>query len=169
MNARRDQARRVARRGARHRSGTRHDQRSAERSPLGGAEEIERTGDSARRLPPSGEDRGQADEIAQLTGVLNRMLASLERSRASERRFLADASHELRTPVTTLLGNVEYAARHGADEEVLEDLRRDAARLASLVDGLLALERVGAAAAPEPAPVALDRVVADSVRARERA
>jgi two-component system, OmpR family, sensor kinase len=134
-----------------------------------GAEEIEQTGDPARRLPSSEEDRLPADEIAQLTGVLNRMLASLERSRASERRFLADASHELRTPVTTLLGNVEYAARHGADEEVLADLRRDAARLASLVDGLLALEREGTAAAPEPAPVALDRVVADSVRQRERA
>ena len=72
------------------------------------------------------------------------MLASLERLRASERRFLADASHELRTPVTTLLGNVEYAARHGADAEVLAELRRDAARLARLVDDLLVLERAGA-------------------------
>ena len=68
-------------------------------------------------------ETADADEIGQLTGVLNRMLASLERSRATERRFLADASHELRTPVTALLGNVEYAARHGADAEVLADLR----------------------------------------------
>ena len=65
------------------------------------------------------------------------------RPAASERRFLADASHELRTPVTSLLGNVEYAARHGADPEVLDDLRHDAARLARLVDALLALERAG--------------------------
>src|ERR1700753_1864159 len=64
------------------------------------AGEIERTGDSARRLPePAGED-----EVGQLTGVLNRMLASLEQSRAAERRFLAHASHELRTPGTALLG-----------------------------------------------------------------
>src|SRR6202022_3624032 len=88
---------------------------------------------------------GVADEIGQLTGVLNRMLASLERARESERRFLADASHELRTPVTTLLGNIEYTVRHGADDEVLADLQRDAARLARLVDDLLALERAGAA------------------------
>ena len=86
------------------------------------AGEIERTADPARRLP----ETGAADEIGQLTGVLNRMLASLEEAHAGERRFLADASHELRTPVTTLLGNVEYAARHGADAEVLDELRRDA-------------------------------------------
>ena len=102
-----------------------------------GAGEIERTADVSARLPePAG-----ADEIGQLTGVLNRMLASLEGARAGERRFLADASHELRTPVTTLLGNAEFAARHGADPEVLEELQRDARRLARLVDDLLVLER----------------------------
>jgi signal transduction histidine kinase len=104
------------------------------------AGEIERTADPAQRLPHADLD----DEIGQLTGVLNRMLAALERAGAGERRFLADASHELRTPVTSLLGNVEYAAKHGADEEVLADLREDAVRLARLVDDLLALERAGA-------------------------
>jgi two-component system OmpR family sensor kinase len=133
-----------------------------------GAEEIERTGDPSRRLPATGAAPGPAggggsgDEIAQLTGVLNRMLASLERSRASERRFLADASHELRTPVATLLGNVEYAVRHGADAEVLSDLERDARRLASLVDGLLALEREGGAE-QELRPVELDKLVTASI------
>ncbi|MGI8429413.1 MAG: sensor histidine kinase [Solirubrobacteraceae bacterium] len=121
----------------------------------GAAGEIERTADAARRLPES----GAADEIGQLTGVLNRMLASLERSRETERRFLADASHELRTPVTTLLGNVEYAARHGADPEVLADLQRDAARLARLVDDLLVLERAGSPARErELVGVELDRL-----------
>ena len=110
-----------------------------------GAREIERTADASTRLP----ERAVADEIGQLTGVLNRMLASLEAARAGERRFLADASHELRTPVTTLLGNVEYAARHGADPEVLEELQRDARRLARLVDDLLALERADAGVSSE--------------------
>jgi signal transduction histidine kinase len=108
-----------------------------------GAGEIERTADPSRRLP----EREVADEIGQLTGVLNRMLASLEAARAGERRFLADASHELRTPATTLLGNFELTARHGADPEVLEELQRDARRLARLVDDLLALERVDAGVA----------------------
>jgi signal transduction histidine kinase len=100
---------------------------------------IGRRADPADRLP----EPGAADEIRALTSVLNGMLASLEESRAGERRFLADASHELRTPVTSLLGNVEYVARHGADPDVLADLQRDATRLARLVDDLLVLERVG--------------------------
>ncbi len=126
----------------------------------GAAEEIERTADPARRLPHGG--ARPAEEIAQLTGVLNRMLASLERSGASERRFLADASHELRTPVTTLLGNVDYAARHGVDDELLSDLQRDALRLARLVDDLLVLEREGAGMS-SPAPVALEQIVREVV------
>ncbi len=130
----------------------------------GAAGEIERTADPSRRLP----ETRVADEIGQLTGVLNRMLASLERARASERRFLADASHELRTPVTTLLGNVEYAARHGTDEEVLSDLRRDAARLARLVDDLLVLERAGSGA-QQLAPVELDELVRATVADQELA
>jgi signal transduction histidine kinase len=118
------------------------------------AGEIERTADPSRRLP----DPALADEVGQLTGVLNRMLASLEQARAGERRFLADASHELRTPVTALLGNVDYAARHGADAEVLADLRHDAERLARLVDSLLVLERAGAPASGVREPVALDEL-----------
>jgi two-component system, OmpR family, sensor kinase len=119
------------------------------------AGEIERTADASRRLP----DPVLADEVGQLTGVLNRMLASLEQARAGERRFLADASHELRTPVTALLGNVDYATRHGADAEVLADLRHDAERLARLVDSLLVLERAGADSAGVREPVALDQLV----------
>jgi two-component system, OmpR family, sensor kinase len=127
-------------------------------APLGrlaaAAGEIERTADPSQRLP----ERGGHDEIGQLTGVLNRMLASLADARASERRFLADASHELRTPVTALLGNAEYIARHGAQGEVLADLRRDAERLARLVDDLLVLERASSSA-QEPGAVDLERVV----------
>jgi signal transduction histidine kinase len=126
------------------------------------AGEIEATADPTRRLP----EAATLDEIGRLTGVLNRMLASLEEARASERRLLADASHELRTPVTALLGNVEYAARHGADPEVLADLRHDARRLARLVDSLLALERAGEGA-PELRPLRLDELVRGAVDERD--
>ena len=124
------------------------------RSLAAAAGEIEATPDPARRLP----EAATLDEIGQLTGVLNRMLASLEQSRQAERRLLADASHELRTPVTALLGNVEYAARHGADAEVMAELRHDTMRLARLVDSLLALERVEEGGR-EFEPLRLDRLV----------
>lgn len=122
------------------------------------AGEIERTADPARRLPAA----PSRDEIGRLTGVLNRMLSALEAARAGERRFLADASHELRTPVTSLLGNVEYAIRHGAEPVVLEELRLDADRLARLVDALLALERAAAIGAPDT-PVALAPLVREVI------
>lgn len=125
------------------------------RSLADAAGEIERTADPSRRLP----EPATLDEIGRLSGVLNRMLASLQRAQVGERRFLADASHELRTPVTALLGNVEYAARHGADPEVLADLRHDAERLARLVDSLLVLERAGSDAAADQ-PIALDSLAA---------
>ncbi len=128
------------------------------------AGEIERTADPSHRLPAV----DTRDEIGQLTGVLNRMLSSLEQARAGERRFLADASHELRTPVTALLGNVDYASRHGVDAEVLADLRHDADRLARLVDSLLALERAAAVSGGSgsiSAAVALDAVVREAVTA----
>jgi signal transduction histidine kinase len=108
-----------------------------------GAAEVERTGDTARRLP---EPRTR-DEVGRLAETLNRMLAALDRAREGERRFLADASHELRTPVTALRGNIEYLRRHGPDPAALDDLELDAARLSTLVDDLLALSREDVAGA----------------------
>ncbi len=117
------------------------------------AREIERAGDPARRLPPAPTE----GEVAELTETLNRMLSALEAAQRSERRFLADASHELRTPVTALRGNVEYLARHGADPDTIADLKEDAARLSRLVDDLLVLERQGQVV-PARGPVALDEL-----------
>ena len=94
------------------------------------------TADPARRLPAGG-----GGEVGELTDTLNAMLAALDAARESERRFLADASHELRTPVTALLGNAEYLARHGSDPDALADLVADAGRLARLIDDLLVYER----------------------------
>jgi two-component system, OmpR family, sensor kinase len=119
------------------------------------AGEIRATADASRRLP----DTSRRDELGQLTIVLNGMLDSLERAQLGERRFLADASHELRTPVTSLIGNIEYVIRHGVEPGVLDDLRADAERLGRLVDDLLVLERQGAGSRRVMADVALDDVV----------
>jgi signal transduction histidine kinase len=132
---------------------------------VGAAEQIEATADPDRRLPapPRGRFTPAPRELQGLNGVLNRMLSSLSRARAQERRFLADASHELRTPVTALLGNLDHAAAHGADRELLVELQGDAARLARLVDDLLVLERQHEGRHDATA-VELDGVVEEAVR-----
>ena len=124
-----------------------------------GAVEIERTADASRRLP----EPGTSDEVERLALTLNRMLAALERSREGERRFLADASHELRSPVTALRGNVDYLRRHGHDEAALADLAADAERLSALIDDLLVLSREDATEAGGEL-VRLDELARDAVR-----
>jgi two-component system, OmpR family, sensor kinase len=116
-----------------------------------GARAIERSGDASERLPlpPT------HDEVGQLADTLNAMLASLERAREAEHRFVGDASHELRTPLTALRGNAAYVARHGADPAVLADIEADAARLSALLESLLALAREDAAAPAKGEPVDL--------------
>ena len=109
-----------------------------------GARAISEEPDAGRRLPAA----TTRDELGELSGALNRMLDALDRAREAERRLLADASHELRTPVTSLRGNAAFARRHGADDELLADLEADAERLARLVDDLLALEREAGAERP---------------------
>jgi two-component system, OmpR family, sensor kinase len=132
--------------------------------PLGrladSASEIERTGDPRRRLPAP----AAVDEVGRLGQTLNAMLASLERARDAERRFLADASHELRTPLTSLRGNVAYLSRHGPTPGLVEELERDAERLATLADDLLLLSREEAAETPS-AEVRLDSLALEAAAA----
>ena len=127
--------------------------------PLGrlsvGAAEIEHTADLGRRLP----EPSTGDEVSRLALTLNRMLAALERAHEVEQRFLADASHELRSPVTALRGNVDYLLRHGHDEAALADLAADAERLSTLIDDLLTLSREDAAGLPKQI-VRLDELAA---------
>jgi signal transduction histidine kinase len=116
-----------------------------------GARDIERTGDAGRRLALP----AARDEVGDLARTLNAMLASLERAREAERRFIGDASHELRTPMTSLRGNAAYLARHGAQPGVVADIESDVARLSALLDDLLALAREEAAAPARGEPVDL--------------
>ncbi len=116
---------------------------------------IERTEDTSLRLRTG--DTAVAGEVAQLAETLNRMLAALERARESERRFVADASHELRNPVTALRGNAAYLAQHGGDGDALADLNADAERLSRLLDALLRLAREDVGEVPAE-PVSLRQV-----------
>ncbi|MBI2072878.1 MAG: HAMP domain-containing protein [Gemmatimonadetes bacterium] len=92
------------------------------------------------------------DELARLSDTLNAMLARLERSFASLRRFTADASHELKTPLTVLRSGIERAITHPKAPpevmEVLEETLVEVNRMAELVDALLTLARADEGRAP---------------------
>ncbi len=105
-----------------------------------------RLGTLSQRVPrPDGED-----ELAQVVDTLNDMLAALERASQTQRRFVADASHELRAPLTTVQGNLAFLQRHleemPAEERriMLSDAHAETLRLARLVDDLLLLARADA-------------------------
>jgi two-component system, OmpR family, sensor kinase len=97
----------------------------------------------AARIPEVSRDR----ELRTLVGLLNDMLARIEAAFASQRRFVADASHELRSPLSNLRGTIEVALRHprsAADyQETLEVALAEIERLGRLVHGLLTLSRAG--------------------------
>jgi signal transduction histidine kinase len=84
-------------------------------------------------------------ELARLTRTLNAMMERLETSFAGLRRFTADASHELKTPLTVLRADVERAmttAPQSNDQLVaLEEALRETRRMADLVESLLTLAR----------------------------
>jgi signal transduction histidine kinase len=88
---------------------------------------------------------GQAEELARLSTALNALLARLEASFSALRRFVADASHELKTPLTVMRAGVEHALTDPtvapealpALEETLQGVRR----MTELVDALLTLAR----------------------------
>lgn len=85
------------------------------------------------------------DEMSKLTSTLNAMIARLETSFSGLRRFTADASHELKTPLAVLRADVERAmsAAPNSNEQLvaLEEALQETARMASLVDSLLTLAR----------------------------
>lgn len=92
------------------------------------------------------------DEMARLTNTLNAMLARLEQSFASLHRFTADASHELKTPLTVVRAGIERAITHPKAPpelmEVLEEALVEVNRMAELVDALLTLARADEGRAP---------------------
>jgi heavy metal sensor kinase len=101
-----------------------------------------------RRLPVP----MQKDELGRLAVTLNQMMGRLERSFASLHRFTADASHELKTPLTVVRAGVERAITtpHLPREtlEVLAETLQETKRMAELVDALLTLARADEGIAP---------------------
>ncbi len=124
------------------------------------------------RVPAA--DTDPRTEVGRVGAALNRLLDSVESGiaarQASEtrlRRFAADASHELRTPVTSIRGYTELVRRRGGlPEEADASLRRveaEAVRMSGLVDDLLLLARLDAGRELARGDVDLTALVRDAV------
>ena len=101
-------------------------------------------GDLSRRLTSKSQDK----EIGVLVRVLNKMFADLETSFLAQKRFTADASHELRLPLTILKGEIEVALRHPRTEQEYQQILRQQLgtidRIQRIVNDLLTLARADA-------------------------
>ena len=84
-------------------------------------------------------------EIDDLVAVLNDMIDNIQQSIESQKRFTSDVSHEIRSPLTSLRGNIEVALRKKRTHEEYEDVLRnnlaDIIRLSRIIDNLLFLSR----------------------------
>ncbi len=123
------------------------------------AEHITATEDLARRVDARGRD-----EVGRMAARFNTMLDTLEGSVAAQRRLVADASHELRTPVTSRRTNIEVR-RAGEDlpeparRRLLEDVREQTEELSDLITDVIELAR-GEVPLSGTEDVRLDEIVA---------
>jgi signal transduction histidine kinase len=108
-----------------------------------------------RRVPQPKAD----DEIGRLAATMNLMLERLEAARNSQRRFVSDASHELRSPITTIRQYAEVALAHPdrmTAQELADVVLAEQTRMQGLVEDLLLLARADERVPPSRAPVDLD-------------
>jgi two-component system, OmpR family, sensor histidine kinase MprB len=138
-------------------------------------EHVAQTRDLSRRIQPSGED-----EIGRLASSFNAMLDALDGSMRAldasvhaQRQLVADASHELRTPVTSLRTNIEILQQQGEfmdsdeRERLLADVVEQIRQLTLLMNDLIDLAR-GEEPPAEPEDVRLDLLVAEALEQARR-
>lgn len=107
---------------------------------------------------------GAVTEFDRLAEAFNEMASTRERASQAKDEFLGLVSHELKTPITTTLGNAEILRFRGErlDPELrqtaLDDIHESALRLAAIIDNLLVLARLERGAALETEPLALMRM-----------
>ena len=121
---------------------------------------------------------GRKDEIGNLAQSFDDLLARLEEAFARERQFISDASHELKTPLTSINANAQMLARWGdrdADvrKESLQTIIDESTSLANMVGGMLTLAKADSGDAIPKEPLSLAAVAKEAVngaaqRAREK-
>jgi two-component system OmpR family sensor kinase len=113
---------------------------------------------------------GPNDELGRLIAVFNRMMERLQDVFRIQQRFVADISHELRTPLTGIIGNVELMRRYGADEDSLNAIHTDTARMSRLVHDLLMLARADSGGTPiHPMKMDADAALSAAVKSATHA
>ena len=117
--------------------------------------------DLSRRVP----EPDSRDEIARLARTTNETLAALEGSVERQRRFVADASHELRSPIASLRTQLEVAAAHPELLDV-EGAVEDTVRLQDLAADLLLLARLDAGERPADGRVPMAALVREETAQR---
>ncbi|MBA3747045.1 MAG: HAMP domain-containing histidine kinase, partial [Solirubrobacterales bacterium] len=138
------------------------------------AEHIIETEDLGRRIEVPGDD-----EVGRMAARFNTMLDTLEGSRKAldasvdaQRQLVADASHELRTPVTSLRTNIEVLLASGEmpdddRRQLLEDVRAETEELGTLITDVIELAR-GDEPLAEVDEVQLDAIVSEAVARTQR-
>ena len=108
-----------------------------------------------------------ADEIAALATTMNGMLARLDAAATAQRRFVSDASHELRSPLATIRQHAELAQAHPdvtSIGELAEVVSEEGLRLQGIVESLLLLARLDEGASTHDEAVDLDDIALGEVR-----
>ncbi len=129
------------------------------------AESISRSGDLTRRIEPT----QTRDETAHLAGTFNEMLSRIEELFRVQQRFVADVSHELRSPLTAIQGNLDLLRRgaaESADERhvALSAIEGESGRMQRLISDLLLMAQADAGVHLQKQRVELDTILLEVYR-----
>lgn len=129
------------------------------------AQKITRARDLGRRIQVP----AMVDEVGQLAMTFNEMLSRIEELFRAQQRFVADVSHELRSPLTAVRGNLDLLKRGAAEDptersQALEAMDSETARMSRLVSDLLLLARQDAGVPIAKQPIELDTLMLEVYR-----
>lgn len=130
------------------------------------ADEIAASGDLTRRI----EAPARADEVGQLASTFNRMLDRVEASFQREQRFIREASHELRTPITICRGHLEVLPGDPSAEEIREAIAvvvEELGRMGRILEDMSTLARAEDPGFVRPQRVMVERFLGDVARSAE--
>lgn len=109
-------------------------------------------------LPP-----GRPDEMKDLITTFNYFLQRLDEGVQSQRNFLKNASHEIKTPLAVIIGGIEVALKNPRDNaeyvSLLESLKKDTLHLSSIMEGLLMLSGLEMSGRQQMEPVRIDEIL----------